>query len=112
VSDLSAAYVLDLDGGAVAALIGGGPDRFGDRFSLADPQRRLPVGARVALVHGTDDVQVPVDFSRRFAAAAAGAGDVVSYTELTDVEHFALIDPLSDAWPAVMAALRTVSEAG
>ena len=38
VADLSAAYELDLDGGAVRALLGGGPDDCADRFAAADPR--------------------------------------------------------------------------
>jgi hypothetical protein len=53
-------------------------------------------------VHGTDDLQVPVALSRRFAERATSAELVV----LEGVEHFALIDPLSAAWPAVLDAVE------
>jgi acetyl esterase/lipase len=109
VSDLTASYDLDLDGGAVTALLGGAPAAVAERYLAADPLGRLPVGVPVALVHGTEDAQVPVDFSRRFTAAASAAGDQVTYRELVGVEHFAVIDPESAAWPSVIEALRTVS---
>jgi hypothetical protein len=38
-------------------------------------------------------------------AAARRAGGDARLVELPGVEHFALIDPLSPAWPAVLAAL-------
>ena len=112
VSDLAAAYTLDLDGGAAALLVGGGPDEVPDRYLVADPMRRLPLGVRVMALHGTDDLQVPVDLSRRFAAAAVAAGDDVDYAELAGTEHFALIDPESAAWPQVIESLRSVSAPG
>src|SRR5262245_45180159 len=102
VADLCHAYRLDLDGGAVAALLGGGPDRFPERYDATDPTGLLPLGAPIALVHGDEDRQVPVAFSRDFAAAARAAGDQVSFGELPGVEHFGLIDPESTAWPAVL----------
>jgi acetyl esterase/lipase len=105
VSDLRRAYQLDLDGGAVAALLGGGPDRFPERYAATDPTGLLPVRVPMALVHGDEDRQVPVRFSRDFAAAARAAGDRVRFTELPGVEHFGLIDPESAAWPAVLTAL-------
>lgn len=109
VADLARAFRLDLDGGAVAALLGGGPAEFAERYAMADPTALLPLGVPVALVHGDDDRQVPVDFSRAFAAAARAAGDEVTLYELPGVEHFGLIDPQSPAWPAVLAALEPVS---
>jgi hypothetical protein len=41
---------------------------------------------------------VPVGLSRKLP--------VDEYVELPDVEHFGLIDPLSSAWPTVLAAVR------
>lgn len=105
VADLRRAYHLDLDGGAVAALLGGGPDLFPERYDATDPTALLPLDTPIALVHGDEDRQVPVAFSRDFAAAARAAGDQVWLSELPGVEHFGLIDPESAAWPAVLAAL-------
>jgi acetyl esterase/lipase len=109
VADLSRAYALDLDGGAVAALLGGGPADLPDRYAAADPTALLPLGVPIALVHGTEDAQVPVEFSRAFAARARSAGDRVFYSELPGAEHFGVIDPQSSAWPAVLAALEAVA---
>ncbi|MGE5829894.1 MAG: alpha/beta hydrolase family protein [Micromonosporaceae bacterium] len=109
VTDLRRAYQLDLDRGAVAELLGGGPDRFPERYLAADPTELLPVRTPIALVHGDEDRQVPVAFSRDFAAAARAAGDQVWLRELSGVEHFGLIDPESAAWPAVLAALAALT---
>lgn len=99
VADLKRAYVDDLGGGAVAALMGGSPTDVAGRYAAADPAVLLRARAIDAtVVHGTDDAQVPVSHSRALTG--------VELVELPGVEHFALIDPLSTAWPHVLAAIR------
>lgn len=98
VADLERAYADDLDSGAVAALLGGSPADVPERYAAADPAvllRNRKIDATV--LHGTDDVQVPVSHSRGLTG--------VDLVELPGVEHFALIDPLSAAWAHVLAAV-------
>lgn len=101
VADLARAHADRLDGDAVAALMGGSPSEHPERYAAADPaallRRAVPVPP-ITLLHGTDDRQVPVAHSRDLPG--------VSYVELPGVDHFALIDPLSAAWPRVVSALR------
>jgi hypothetical protein len=61
------------------------------------------------LVHGAADPTVPVECSRTYALTAAKAGDDALLHELEGVAHFELIDPLSEAWPTVLAAVKRVS---
>ena len=67
----------------------------------------LPVGAAVLLVHGTDDVDVPVSQSRAFvtAAGAQAGGGPVELVELPGADHFDVIDPAHAAWAAVVQRL-------
>jgi acetyl esterase/lipase len=109
IADLVEAHRLDLDGGAVADLLGGDPCACAARYAEADPAARLPLKVPSILVHGAEDRQVPIELSRRYARAAAQAGDHVALVELPDVEHFAVIDPLSSAWPSVLDALRALT---
>ncbi|MFI5913761.1 alpha/beta hydrolase family protein [Dactylosporangium sp. NPDC051541] len=109
VADLTRAYELDLDAGAVADLLGGGPDAVPDAYRSADPMRNLPSGVRTVIVHGTEDDIVPVELSREYCRAARRGGDDATLVELAGVEHFGVIDPLSAAWPAVLAAFGTVT---
>ncbi|MEN3610253.1 alpha/beta hydrolase [Plantactinospora sp. ZYX-F-223] len=104
VLDLAEAYRLDLDGGAVAALLGGGPEEVPDRYAAADPARAAAPPIRTSIVHGTLDQQVPVAPSRRYAARAHGTD--LRFVELPECEHFGLIDPLSRAWTVVLAELH------
>lgn len=91
--------------GAVASLLGGMPTEVPARYAAADPAALLPSGVPATLVHGTEDDVVRVAMSREYAALATAAGDDVKMVELPGVEHFGVIDPLSDAWPHVLAAV-------
>lgn len=101
VADLYRAYADRLGDGAVGILMGGSPRQRPERYAAADPAALLRHGSpapRITVLHGVDDQQVPVSHSRELPG--------VSYVELPGVEHFALIDPLSPAWPRVVSALR------
>jgi acetyl esterase/lipase len=104
VADLREAYRLGLGDGAVAALLGGGPDEVPDRYRAADPTALAPLGCRVTVVHGERDVQVPIGVSGRFVEAAQAAGDDITALDLPDTDHFQVIDPKSAAWADVRAA--------
>ncbi len=90
----------NLGAGAVRLLMGGGPDEVPERYAVADPAALPPSPVPVTLVHGTDDDTVPLAMSRLFTpgrlVAIPGAG------------HFDLIDPLSPAWPQVLAVLTGI----
>lgn len=103
VSDLTACHDEGLGDGAATALMGGSPQQWPDRYAVSDPARLLPLGTPIRLLHGVDDDRVPVAMSRSFAAQAGSAGDAVVLRELAGCEHFGLIDPLSPAWPHVLA---------
>ncbi|MET8062371.1 alpha/beta hydrolase [Micromonospora sp. NPDC005313] len=108
VADLAQAYRLDLDGGAVAALLGGGPEEVPDRYAEADPSSLVPVRTRTVVIHGQADLQVPVAISRSWVAADRAAGGSTTLVELPECEHFGLIAPDSTAWPLVIEALRSL----
>ncbi|QMU67454.1 S9 family peptidase [Streptacidiphilus sp. P02-A3a] len=103
VLDLADAW--ELDDNATADLLGGSAREVPERYALADPAALLPLAVPVTLLHGTADQQVPVAMSREYAARAERAGDSVELVELSGLDHFALIDPLSTAWPDLLAAI-------
>ena len=109
VAHLDQAYRLDLDAGAVAALLGGGPEEFPARYASADPVALLPLGVRQVLCHGGRDRQVPPEMSRRYADSAASAGDDVHLMEWAEADHFDLIDPDSSVWPEVVEAFALLA---
>ena len=104
VADLETAYQMDLDEGAVAALLDGGPQERPERYRRADPMLLPAPNCPVTVVHGDADAQVPVELSRRYAARTARA----RLAELPGVNHFAVIDPESSAWPVVTSELHSL----
>jgi acetyl esterase/lipase len=110
VADLAQAYADGVGGGAVAELLGGGPDEFPDRYAAADPVARLPLPVPVVILHGDRDAVVPITLSRSYVAAARRAGSIVTLIELAGMEHFGLIDAHSTVWPSVTSALRSLAK--
>lgn len=91
VADLTLARELDLDDGAVNEFAGA---HGLDAFQPATPD--------AVLLHGTDDPLVPISLSEAYVARHPA-------TRLVRVKgagHFALIDPLSTAWPNVIDELN------
>ena len=112
VLDLAAAVTADLGDGATVQFLGGRPDEVPDRYAAADPARLLPTGVPVLCVHGEQDTTVPLEQSRRYAAAATAAGDQVEVT-VVDGDHMAVIDVTGEAWRRTvdwLAARRTARQ--
>jgi acetyl esterase/lipase len=107
VSELAECQRLRLGGRAADALMGGAPKRYPDRYAIADPVALLPLAQSAKLVHGTADDRVPPEMSVSYAVRAREAGDdQVQCILLPDAGHFDVIDPLSTAWPTVLAAFQ------
>lgn len=100
VGDLRDAHRRNLDGGAVRDLVG-------EPFDAADPAVRLrqDPGMPVVVLHGTEDVQVPIENTLGWAADCPH----VDLRVVEGAEHFGFIDPASDEWPLVRAALAPSS---
>jgi acetyl esterase/lipase len=104
VCDLRAAAQERLSDGAVQDFLGGEPQEVPQAYAAADPMTRLTgrPGCELLVVHGSDDDVVPVEHSRGLAARHPE----IRLVELPGADHYAPIDPLSDAWPEVLAAVR------
>ena len=101
VVDLRRAWELRLSNGVVAELMGGPPDKLGDRYRSGSPIELVPLGIRVRLLHGTEDTVVPIEISNSYQKAANRAGDDARLVVLAGADHFAPVDPRSDHWPTV-----------
>ena len=108
VVDLTAAYDEDLGGGAVAALMGVGPDD--PAYDLADPIRHVPLKVPVWCLHAADDADVPIGQSRDYVRAATEAGGTAELVEVTG-GHFDLIDTSTVAWRTIVEILDSISPA-
>ena len=102
VVDLRLAWKLRLSDGVVGDLLGGAPDELPERYGLASPGERVPLGVPVLLTHGGRDEIVPPEVSRAYARAAREAGDEVDVVELEAEDHFGHIDPANPLWAAVV----------
>ncbi|MEV0371410.1 alpha/beta hydrolase [Streptomyces sp. NPDC050636] len=103
VADLARAHELDLSNGAVAELLGDGPAALVDRIAAADPMRHAPPShIPVTILHGADDGDVPLDLSRRYAAAHPAA---TTLRELPGVGHYAPVTPGTPAFRTLLATL-------
>jgi acetyl esterase/lipase len=109
VLDLELSEQLGLGGHAASRLLGGSPRRRPNRYALANPAGLLPTGGRLVAVHGTRDETVPVEVSRRYVGLARSAGDQAQLMQIDGCGHLELIDPLSIAWPTVLAAVATAA---
>jgi acetyl esterase/lipase len=104
VGNLRKAVEHGMGSGAAVDFLGGTPEEIPAVYDAADPasrMRRRPP-ADVVVVHGDLDQAVPVESSR----GLRGRFDWLDYRELAGVDHFDVIDPLSQAWPAVLDAVR------
>lgn len=92
VTDLRESGALDLGEGAVADFLG---PAYPEAVDDASPVHHVPLGVNQLLVHGTNDLRVPVAQSRSYARKAASAGDQVELVEIAGGDHFCVIDPFS-----------------
>jgi acetyl esterase/lipase len=103
-ADLQLAQKLNLGDGAVRLFLGGAAESCPD----LDPQLLRAPDAAVTIIHGELDDTVTLEVSQSYAAKHPRTRLV----PLPGVGHFAVIDPLSDAWPTVVAELRRVALKG
>ncbi|GEL20353.1 alpha/beta hydrolase family protein [Pseudonocardia asaccharolytica] len=103
VADLLLAERQGLGDGAVAAFLGA---TAASRPDL-DPVRRAAPACAVQIVHGDADEIVPVAVSESYRRAHPAA-----VLHRVDAGHFALIDPRSPAWAAVLSALADLDPTG
>jgi pimeloyl-ACP methyl ester carboxylesterase len=100
-ADLQLTQKLNLGDGAVGLFLGGSAESRSD----LDPQLLRDPDAAVTIIHGDLDDTVTLEVSQSYAAKHPRTRLV----PLQGVAHFAVIDPLSDAWQTVVAELRRLS---
>jgi acetyl esterase/lipase len=102
VADLRLAHELDLGDGATLAFLG---EEANQRADL-DPKRMPTPAIGTTIVHGDADEVVPPSLSDSYTAAHPR----VRLVKVRRTGHFAVIDPLSDAWPVVVAELERLAQ--
>lgn len=103
VAALRDGFAQNLGGGAVGRLLDGSPAQVPERYDVTDPVSLAPSGVPTLLLHSRTDALVPYAQSETYAAADP---DV----RLVPVpgDHFAHLDPGSEAWAQVLAALSAL----
>lgn len=104
VLDLATAAHDEVGSSAVTDLVGGTPAQVPDRYALADPIARLPIGVPVRCVHAPADDLVPIEQSEAYVAAATAAGDDATLVTASG-DHFTVIDPVTPDWALCVAEL-------
>ena len=79
-------------------LLGGSPEEHPERYALASPRERLPLGLEQLLLHGERDESVSLLISESYWAAARALGDPVELRVLPRTGHFEHIDASTEAW--------------
>lgn len=99
VTDLRRSDHAGLGEGAVTPFLGPNPNA--ELYRATSPISTVAVEVPQLVVHGEADQRVPVEHSRDYVAAARAAGARVDYHEVAAADHFAVIDPATDAWRGV-----------
>ena len=76
----------------------GDPTQHFERYVLASPRERLPLGIPQLVLHGDRDDTVSMRIATSYATAARNAGDECDLRVLSHTGHFEHIDAGSDAW--------------
>lgn len=111
VANLRLAFELNLSNGAVRDFLGATPREDSALYDAACPTKHA-TQVPVVLVHGTSDDVVPIELSNSYRAARRQDVAGVRIVELLGVDHFALIDPESLAWPIVLNCVLEMSSVG
>ena len=110
--DLSGYFNFAHDKHEVFALMGGRPAKVPERYSVGNPGDLLPLNLPQILIQGTADDQIPASLPARWLANAKQRGDTAEMHMIPGADHFAVVDPESSAWPAVMAAVTSLLPPG
>jgi acetyl esterase/lipase len=86
----------------ITNLMGGSPEEQSERYRAASPIELLPLGVRQEFFAG----RMFAAQADPYEAAAKRAGDTLHSTVLPEAGHFVFIDPQSEIWPQVLAAVR------
>ena len=103
VADVGLADRLELGGGAVREYLGGPASE----HTWLDPALLAAPTVPVTIVHGDRDDRVPLEISASYVRQRPGPRLV----SVPGADHFAVVDPWSDAWARVVAEIRAVAGA-
>jgi acetyl esterase/lipase len=105
VLDLQRAWELHLSNDAVVDFVGGTPGQVPEHYREASPVELSITRPEQIIVHGTADLDVPIQISRNYVAEKKQRDENVHYVEIDRADHFDLIDPRSRFWRTIESAI-------
>lgn len=102
VTDMRRVDEEELDDNAALNFMGAHHTQMKDDYALASAIRQLPLERPILVVHGDNDIWVPVGHSEDFVQAAVEAGDVIDFRMTPGLDHMAAIDPAAPHWDATV----------
>ena len=97
VLDLTLAAGLMPSSSPTRALLGDPVSNY-ERYVLASPRERLPLGIPQLVLHGDRDDTVSMRIATSYSAAAHEVGDPCELVVLSHTGHFEHVDPGEEAW--------------
>ncbi len=107
VLDLTRGFRLDVGGGTIGQLMGGGPDQVPGHYRLGDPTLMVPAKSQVTAIRGRDDDVVPLRQTTSYVDAARTSGGEATYLPVPG-DHFTIIDPKHESWSSTVTALTAL----
>jgi acetyl esterase/lipase len=102
VTSLLATYEMDLDKSAALEFLGEPANLRPD----LDPMTFDPLSANISIIHGENDLWVPIELTRKYIEKLEGEGSSINYKELANIGHFEMIHPQSIVWSELISQIN------
>jgi pimeloyl-ACP methyl ester carboxylesterase len=102
VTSLLATYEMDLDKSAALEFLGEPANLRPD----LDPMTFNPLSAKISIIHGENDLWVPIEITRKYVEKLKDEGSSINYIELANIGHFEMIHPQSIVWSELISQIN------
>jgi acetyl esterase/lipase len=102
VTSLLATYEMDLDKSAALEFLGEPANLRPD----LDPMTFDPLSANISIIHGENDLWVPIEITRKYVEKLKDEGSSINYKELANIGHFEMIHPQSIVWSELISQIN------
>lgn len=99
--DLIKCHELNLSEGIIERFMGGAPQTIKKDYVYASPIENIPKKIPQLLIHGTEDLSIPVEISEIYYQKAKEEGAPCKLEKLKGFDHFSLIEPQGRPWESI-----------